>query len=144
VTDPSAPEGFDYFEVAADVGVHAWAPTLEGCWRQCALGMFNLMVPLDAVAAAESREVGSQGESLELLLVNWLNDLLYLHDVEGFAVRDVTTLRVEGDRVHATLTGEAVDPERHPRGVLVKAATLHQLAVVREPERTGARVVLDV
>ena len=144
MTDPVAPEGFDYFEVAADVGIHAWAPTLEGCWRQSALGMFNLMVPLDAVAAADSREVGSQGESLELLLVNWLNDLLYLHDVEGFALRDVTTLRVEGERVHATLTGEAVDPDRHPRGVLVKAATLHQLAVVREAERTRVRVVLDI
>ncbi|HEV8675361.1 MAG TPA: archease [Methylomirabilota bacterium] len=142
--EPPVPEGFEYFEVAADVGVHAWGPTLEACFRQCALGMFNLMVPLDAVAPAESREVGAQGETPELLLVNWLNDLLYLHDVEGFAVRDVAALRFEGPRVHAELTGEPVDPARHPRGVLVKAATFHQLALVREPGRTSVRLVLDI
>lgn len=141
----SAPaEGWEYFEVAADVGVHAWGPSLEACFRQCALGMFNLIVPLSAVAPTESREVGGQGESPEVLLVNWLNELLYLHDVEGFAVRDLTVSRIEGARMHTSLVGEPVDPARHPRGILVKAATFHQLALTRDRERVAARVVLDI
>ena len=138
------PEGWEYFEVPADVGVRAWGATLEACFRQCGLAVFNLIVPLEAVSPAEGREVGARGESAETLLVNWVNELLYLHDIEGFAVRDVQLPRIEGDRVHALLTGEPVDPARHPRGILVKAATFHELALVREPGRVSARLVLDL
>jgi SHS2 domain-containing protein len=140
----AAPEGWEYFEVAADVGVRAWGPSLEACFRQCALGMFNLMVPLEAVSATETREVGAQGETPETLLVNWLNELIYLQDVEGFAVRDLTLSPVEGERLHARLVGEPIEPARHPRGVLVKAATFHELALERAPGRVSARVILDI
>lgn len=137
-------EGWEYFEVEADVGVEARGPTLEACFRQCALAVFNLIVPLDAVVPVEEREVGAQGETPDALLVNWINELLYLHDVEGFAVRDVELPRLAGTRLHARLTGEPVDPGRHPRGIQVKAATFHQLAVVSEAGKVSARLVLDI
>jgi protein archease len=137
-------EGWEYFEVEADVGVHAWGPTIEACFRQCALAVFDLIVPLRAVAPAESREVMAQGETPETLLVAWINELLYLHDVEGFALSDVEAPRVEADRVHARLTGEPIDPARHPRGIQVKAATFHQLALERAPGRVDARLVVDI
>ena len=142
--EPTAEAGHRHFEVAADVGVEAWGPTVEACFRQCALGMSGLMVPVAAVAPVEAREVLAQGESLEALLVSWLNELIYLHDVEGFVLHDVVAARLDGLRLHATVSGEGVDPARHPRGVLVKAATFHQLALEREPGRVRARVILDI
>jgi SHS2 domain-containing protein len=135
---------YRYFEVEADIGVEADGPTLEACFRQCALAVFNLIVPLDAVVPVEEREVGAQGDTPDTLLVNWINELLYLHDVEGFAVRDVELPQLAGTRLHARLTGEPVDPGRHPRGRQVKAATFHQLAVVSEPGTVKARLVLDI
>ncbi|MGH7264383.1 MAG: archease [Candidatus Rokuibacteriota bacterium] len=140
----SPPAGYSYFEVAADVGVRAWGPSLEECFRQCALGVFNLIVPLEAVAPAESRESSAHGDTAEALLVNWINELLFLHDVEGFAVADVQVPRREEARLHADLRGEPVDPSRHPRGILVKAATFHQLAIDQEADQVTARLVLDV
>ena len=137
-------EGFEYFEVAADVGVHGWGPNLAACFRQMALGVFNLMVPLPAVRATESREVFAQGDTPEALLVNWLNELLYLHDVEEFVVSDVAPPRIERDRIHVTLTGEPVAPDRHPRGVLVKAATFHGLELSETPGLVSARVIVDI
>lgn len=137
-------EGWEYFEVEADVGVHAWGPTLEACFRQCALAVFDLIVPLGAVAPAESREVMAQGEPPEALLVAWINELLYLHDVEGFTLHEVETVQLEGNRVHGRLSGEPVDLARHPRGILVKAATFHELALEQAPGRVEARVVLDI
>lgn len=137
-------EGWEHFEVAADVGVHAWGPTLEACCRQAALGMFALTVPLASVTPAEAREVAARGDSPEALVVNWLNELIYLHDVEAFAVRDVTVAPIEDLRLHAILSGEPFDPARHPRGILVKAATFHRLAVERTAGRVSARVVLDI
>ena len=136
--------GFEYFEVAADVGVRAWGPDLPECFRQCARGVFNLIVPLDAVEPAESREVAAQGEGPETLLANWINECLYLHDIEGFVVRDVDSPRVDGGRIHAFLRGEPFDPARHPRGTVVKAVTCHRIERRHEPDGIDARLVLDV
>jgi len=138
------PEGWEYFEVAADIGVHAWGADLAACFRQCGLAVFNLMVPLDAVRPEESREVGAQGETPEALLVNWVNELLYLHDVEGFVAHDLARPEIDGTRLHVTLTGEPVDPGRHPRGSVVKAATFHQLVLDEQPGRVSARLILDI
>jgi SHS2 domain-containing protein len=130
--------------VAADVGVHAWGQDLGACLRQCALGAFNLIVPTETVQAVESREVSARGASVEVLLVNWLNECLYVHDIEGFVVRDVTAPAVTAASVHGILHGEPVDPARHPRGTIVKAATFHGLEVVEGPGQVTARVILDI
>jgi SHS2 domain-containing protein len=137
-------EGYEYFDVAADVGVRAWGRDLSACLRQCALGVFNLIVPTDAVQAVERREVAARGMSVEALLVNWLNECLYVHDIEGFVVRDVTAPAITSAGVHGILHGEPVDPARHPRGTVVKAATFHGLEVVETPLEVRAQVVLDI
>lgn len=137
-------EGYEYFDVAADVGVHAWAETLAGCFRQCALGVFDLIVPTQAVAPRETREVAARGGGVEALLVNWLNECLYVHDLEGFVVHDLEPPQVTGAFAHGILHGEPVDPARHPRGTLVKAATFHGLEVTESAGRVSARVILDI
>ena len=138
------PEGYEYFDVAADVGVAAWGEDLPGCLRQCALGVFNLIVPTDAVQPVETREVAARGTPVEVLLVNWLNECLYVHELEGFVVSEVARPEVTATGVHALLRGEPVDPSRHPRGTVVKAATFHDLEVGEAPGRVTARVVLDI
>jgi SHS2 domain-containing protein len=138
------PEGYEYFDVAADVGVAAWGEDLPGCLRQCALGVFNLIVPTLAVEPLEGREVAARGPSVEALLVNWLNECLYVHDLEGFVISDLSRPEVTTTGVHALLRGEPVDPARHPRGTVVKAATFHGLEVRETPGRVSARVVLDI
>jgi SHS2 domain-containing protein len=137
-------EGYEYFDVAADVGVHAWAETLAGCFRQCALGVFDLIVPTQAVAPRETREVAARGGGVEALLVNWLNECLYVHDLEGFVIHDLEPPQVTGAFIHGILHGEPVDPARHPRGTLVKAATFHGLEVTESAGRVSARVILDI
>jgi len=136
--------GYEYFDVAADVGVAAWGEDLPACLRQCALGVFNLIVPIQAVEPLESREVAARGASVETLLVNWLNECLYVHDLEGFGVSDVTRPEITAKGVHAVLRGEPIDPSRHPRGTIVKAATFHGLEVTQTPGRVSARIVLDI
>jgi SHS2 domain-containing protein len=59
-----------------------------------------------------------------------------------------TATRVEseggGCRVHATLTGETIDPARHELDADVKAVTLHGLAVRQTGQEWQAEVTLDV
>lgn len=140
----SGPEGFDYFPVAADVGIRGWGPTLETAFRQTGLGLFALMVDAESIEERESREVRAQGDTPETLLVNWLNDCLYLHDVEGFLARRIDFAVFEERRLHSILWGEAVDPGRHRLGTVVKAATYHQLTIGRVNDGWEIRVILDI
>jgi SHS2 domain-containing protein len=136
--------GYEYVGDAPAVGVLAWAPDRAGCLRQCALGVFNLIVATPAVAARETREVAARGASLEALVVNWLNECVYVHDLEGFVVADVAPPEITPTGVHAVLTGEPFDPGRHPRGTLVKGASSTDLQVDETGERVSIRVMLDI
>jgi len=140
----TAAAGYDYFDVVADVGVVAWAPTLAEAFAQAGLGVFALIVDPRGVEPRESREVRAQEESREGLLVHWLNECLYLHDIEGFVVNRIEFAVFEEGRVHSLLWGEGLEPGRHRVGTLVKAATFHQLLITESPGRWEIRVILDI
>lgn len=140
----SAAAGYQFFDVAADVGVNAWAPTLPEAFAQVGLGLFALMVDPKSAEPREPREVRAQADSREALLVNWLNECLYVHDVEGFIVNRIEFPVFEEKRLHALLWGEDLDPDRHRVGTLVKAATFHELRIAEAEGRWDIRIILDV
>jgi SHS2 domain-containing protein len=137
-------EGYEYVDVPAAVGVHAWGETLATCLRQCALAVFDLIVPTRAVSAVETREVAARGGTVDALLLNWLNECLYLHDVEGFVVHDLEMPEVTPAGVHGVLHGEPGDPARHPRGRVVKGVIPRGVEVTERPGRVSARIALDI
>jgi SHS2 domain-containing protein len=136
--------GYEHFDVEADVGVRAWATTLDEAFAQTALGVFALIVPPEDVAPRETREVRAQGDGLESVLVNWINECLYVHEIEGFAVHRVTVTAQPGAFVHGVLHGEPLDLSRHRVGTVVKAATLHAVSVTGSGDRYDTRLVVDV
>jgi SHS2 domain-containing protein len=139
-----AAEGHELFEVEADVGVHAWATSRAAAFARAAEGVFAIGVTPDAVDPTEIREARAQGATPEALLVNWLNECLYVHEIEGFAVARVEVDTCRDDLVHGLLHGEPLDPERHQLGTIVKAVTHHQVEVRESPGRVDVRVVVDV
>jgi SHS2 domain-containing protein len=140
----TATAGYDYFDVEADVGVRAWGPDRAEAFAQLALGVLALGVSPDGVDERETRDVRAQAETLEDLLVAWINECVYVHEIEGFAVHRVGVRRLEDGVVHGVLHGEALDPARHRLGTVVKAATHHHVSVTDAPAGCEARVIVDV
>jgi protein archease len=141
----TAATGYEPFEVEADVGIRAWGPTLPAAFAQAAAGVLALIVDPAGVVSRESREVRAQAENLEALLVSWINECLYVHEIEGFAVAEVEVLACSDTLAHGVLHGEPLDPPRHQLGTVVKAATFHRVSVLRAAEGlTEVRVIVDV
>jgi len=136
--------GYDYFDVEADVGVHAWGPTRAEAFARAALGVLALAITPEGVEARESREVRAQGDSLETLLVSFINECLYVHEIEGFAVRRVDVDTLSERLIHGVLHGEPIDLARHSAGTVVKAATLHGVSVIENAGIHDVRLVVDV
>jgi SHS2 domain-containing protein len=135
--------GFEYFEHTADVGIRAWGPTLEAAFAEAARGLVANMVEV-----ADARVVGEavlevEAESRERLLFRFLEDVLYQFQTELWVVSEADVEFLAGNRLRATLRGEAYDAARHGHVHEVKAITFHDLEV-REGARPEVRVIVDI
>jgi len=119
-------------------------------FAQAGLGVFALIVEPASVREAERREVRAHAGGLGELLVNWINECLYVHDVEGFVARRIELVAFEtaprggGEplRVHAFLHGEEIDPDRHRLQRTIKGALPGHGALGPVADGWQARVVV--
>jgi SHS2 domain-containing protein len=137
-------DGWEHFEVEADVGVRGWGASRADAFAQATLGVFALLVTPDQVHVREDREVRAQAESPEALLVAWIDECLYVHEIEGFVVHGVELTVCTDTLAHGVLHGEPIDPDRHQLGTVVKGATHHKVAVTVREGVHETRVIVDV
>jgi SHS2 domain-containing protein len=135
---------FRILEHTADVGFEAFGSTREEAFANAARALFYLIVDLDAVDPREEVSVQVQGTDPESLLVNWLSELLYLHDAEQWLFRDFEILNLQDDSLRALAWGEKFHRSQHQAKLLVKAITYHQLTLEKTPEGWRARVYVDI
>jgi SHS2 domain-containing protein len=135
---------YEIFEHTADVGIEARGASLPELFASAAEGMMSLLIDRRAIRPAEHRELRVAADDLEGLLVDWLNELLVLLNADGFVPAGFEVTEVsEKNVLVADVTGEPVDPARHHFRLDIKAATYHQVKVVKNSE-WRARVILDV
>jgi SHS2 domain-containing protein len=136
--------GYEHLDYAGDAGVQATGETLKEVFEQAALGMYALMTDLSRVEDRVGTRAEATAPGTEGLLVSWLNELLYLFDSRGLVGCAVTVDELEEGRVAGTVRGETFDPGRHGQGLLVKAATYHDVAVELKAGGWRARVIFDI
>ncbi len=135
--------GFQIFDHTADVGIRATGDDLAEAFANAARGMFAVITDLDAIQARDSRQVTVTAPDIEALLVNWLNELVYLFDTEQLVFRDFAVHALTETDLTATCLGERVNTKRHPMKTCVKAATYHALEV-RRGTPCRIQVILDI
>lgn len=128
-------------EHEADIGFEVYGKDEADLFANAATVLFSLITDLDRVETRLKREVAVADS--EVLLVVFLNELLYVWDVERFIPKRLS-VRVKNGRLHADLEGEILDPERHPVRKEIKAVTYHKFAVQEEEGALKARVYLDI
>jgi tRNA nucleotidyltransferase (CCA-adding enzyme) len=97
-----------------------------------------------SVAPLQAVPIVCEAPDDELLLVDWLNALVY-----EMAMRKMLfnrfTVRINGHSLQATAWGEPVDVARHQPAVEVKGATYTELSVKQDRQgRWMAQCVVDV
>lgn len=87
-----------------------------------------------------THRVGVAAADLPTLLAEWLGELAYLAETDGFAPKRVVEMDLSDSSVEAVVAGQRTDPQ-----TLVKGVTYHRLEFERDGDRAWhARVVLDV
>ena len=128
----------------SDVGIIAYGADMRELFENAALGMFCLMADLSKVKAKVEVEVKVEAEDKETLLVNWLNELIFLEDSKRVIFKEFKISEMTEKLLNAKAYGEKIDPARHAVSRPVKAATYNQLEIKKEKDSWRARIVFDV
>ena len=137
-----AQAGFEFLEHQADVGVRAWGRTLEEAYEQAAWAVTDIL-GARAEGPGTPTTIRVTGNDEEGILVDFLNELLLLHETEDPGVAAIRVHKVTRTELEAQI--EPVPLDDGAEGLPVKAATFHQLRVERRPDGSiEVRVYLDV
>ena len=136
---------FAFFDHTGDVGVRLTGRTLDDLFRAAAEAFTTTLTDPGSVERRQTVTLTLEAPALDLLLVDWLNEILYRFEVGQFLVGDAE-VQVNGTaaRLHGTLSGEVFDASRHRIKVLVKAITYHALEVREGAGGWHATVVFDI
>jgi SHS2 domain-containing protein len=135
---------WEHFPHDADIGVRGYGATPGEACEQAALAMMAAIVDPATVRPEQMIEFAIEAPSLDLLLVDWLNALVYEMAERGMIFGDFK-VTIERNRLKGHAFGEAISRERHAPAVEVKGATYTELAFVEErPALWRAQCVIDV
>ncbi|MFQ5855905.1 MAG: riboflavin biosynthesis protein RibF [Anaerolineae bacterium] len=134
---------FEEIEHTADVGLRVRGKDLAQLFVNAARGMWTLIMPdIDAVEPAVTRKIELEAMDLEVLLVDWLSELLFLHETEHeaysqFAVHDISPTHLRAEARGGPVNGHTL--RKH-----IKAVTFNDLSIEETAEGFIATVVFDV
>lgn len=135
---------WEHFPHDADIGVRGVGATKEEAFEQAAVALTATITELGPLRSLVQVEVACEAPDDELLLVDWLNALVY-----EMATRRLLfgrfKVRLDGQRLQGLAWGEKIDVARHQPAVEVKGATLTCLRVAQELDGSWvAQCVVDV
>jgi len=129
---------FEEIEHTADRSFHVRGKSFAQLLENAARAMHSFS-RIEGEGKNSAREVEVQGVDRETLLVNWLNEILYLEQRHGEIYDRFETSEVNDTHLRAKVYGRC-----SPGGSHIKAVTFHNLAVSETSEGFEATVVLDV
>ena len=135
---------WEHFPHEADIGVRGIGLTKEEAFESAGRALTAVITDPGSVAPTRAVSIDCEAPDDELLLVDWLNALVY-----EMATRKMLFSRFavgfNDHSLHATAWGEAVEVARHQPAVEVKGATYTELSVKRDERgRWVAQCVVDV
>jgi SHS2 domain-containing protein len=137
--------GFEPVEHTADIGLRVWGRSLEEMFHQAAIGLISLLVRLKkapdesaTTRTVDRHDVAIEAADAEEALISWLQEILYLFEVEKFIPSAVEVQRADASGVLAHLTGAPFDPMHHEFRTDIKAATYHNLEIRKRTAEDGA------
>ena len=135
---------FEILDHTADIGLIVYGENLRVLFENAGEAFFHIITDLRKVRRRVEKRIDIKGESLDRLMVDWLSELLYLHDVESLLFKGFKVDSVGEGGLKAIVKGEPFQEGVHVIKTQVKAVTYHQIEVRQENGRWRAQVILDL
>jgi SHS2 domain-containing protein len=137
-------KAFEILDHTADVGIIAYGTDVKELFSNAALALFSLITAPESVEEKVHLDLEVSSEDRDSLLVEWLNELIYLFDVKHILFNRFDIESLTHNQLKATCYGEDFDPMRHKIKIEVKAATYHMLKLDKDGDGYKVQIILDI
>lgn len=138
-------EPFEYIEHTADAGMIVRGDSLHSLFTNAAQGLFEMIAVVDSIDETLAIDIQLKSDSIEMLFVAWLDELVFKHETEEMFFKSVEIKTISLTELIAKVYGEPTDFNKHIVYTEVKAVTYHQLYVIQKTDfEWEAQVIFDL
>jgi len=131
----------------ADTAFEVEGDSLSELFENSACALTMAMADIDSIGTSLEREIKLSGKKIDILLFDFLNELLFYKDSENLLFSKYR-VEIKGNIISyeltASLSGEKADPKKHKITTDVKAVTLHMFEFKKQNGIYKARVIADI
>jgi SHS2 domain-containing protein len=139
-----APKLYRIIEHTADTGFEVRGDTKEHVFEAAALAFFHIMWGIEQPKVNKPEIIEVTGSDIKELLVNFLEEFLYLYDAKGFICSQLKVETVTDTKICAKAWLQQFNIDRDQELLGVKAVTYHQLHIGKKEHKWLAQVFLDI
>ncbi|MDX1775175.1 MAG: archease [Desulfobulbales bacterium] len=131
-------------EHTADTGFEVRAPTRKQVFESAATAFFAILWKIAVQQQKQPEVIEVSGSDSEELLVNFLEEFLYLYDAKGLVCTEIHIADINNNRIRAKAMLQKFNEKTDQELLTVKAVTYHQLFIGQENDAWIARIFLDI
>ncbi len=135
---------YELFDHTADIGIRVWGSSLAELVAPAGEGFYAVIGDVVTGDRCEEISIDLTGDAPEVLLRDYLAELLILFEQDHRIVSDVSVSRFDGDRLTVRAGTVAVDLGRSTLEREVKAITYHALEIRKVPGGFEATIIVDI
>ncbi|MDD4957476.1 MAG: archease [Candidatus Omnitrophica bacterium] len=135
---------YEQVEHTADLAARVYGGSLKGLFENAAFAMFDMMGKGDIRGEEFALPIERDAPDTESLLISWLNELLYRSVKENVFFHGFSVEITDGNRMRALAAGEKYPATASAVLKEIKAATYHDLEIIRTSSGYEATIVFDV
>jgi SHS2 domain-containing protein len=135
---------FEVLDISGDVGIKVYGASLQNAFINAGVGLYHLITDINQVDEKKTIRVAINAETIEGLLICFLNELIFQFDAHNFIGKTIEMFEFSNTLLTAIIRGEDFDPDKHEQRMLVKAATYHKLAINEKDLQWEIQVIFDI
>ena len=136
---------YEILDHTADILLKSYGSSLAEAFEHAAVGMFDQIYPTTDVKSIGEFQVDLQNDDIEQLLVDWLSELLYIHETQKIIfAKFKVNLDEKNNKLVSQAYGENIDPEKHVIANEIKAVTYHMLEIGCQDQNYFVKVLFDI
>ena len=134
---------YEYFDVTADIGFKAYGKSLNEAFENAGMAIFNIISDTSNIDPLEEFEFEISSEDEVSLLYDYLEELLFYHEVEFMLFSQFSVVIDENLHLKAKIKGEPINWDKHERKTEIKAITFHKMDV-KKTNHVEIQAIVDL
>ncbi len=137
-------KAYKFLEHTADVKFQAFGKTIEEAFKNSALAFQETLTQKTKIKPKIKKKltIESKNRGTERVLLDFLEEFLYLFDTEGFVLSKITDIKITKNNLVAEVIGDNYKNYKFTNDI--KAVTYNDMFVKEEKDKWTCQVVLDV